>query len=196
MVGGTKKNRRRPHINFEGVRYTSDALERKPELIGKKVRIYFNIQDIRQLHAFFEDGSELGILIASRSWRRTAHSLRLRKEILRLTRLGKLNFRDGDDAIEAWAVFKRRSAAKDKRSATALAKQGQVEAFASSASATAAAPPANDAPAGPVAEPNSAPAGTPNEDRAAEAVESVKSTTTPKPKPLSVRRTIVFGGNR
>lgn len=196
VVGGTKKNRRRPHINFEGVRYTSDALESKPELIGKKVRIYFNIQDIRQLHAFFEDGSELGILIASRSWRRTAHSLRLRKEILRLTRLGKLNFRDGDDAIEAWAVFKRRTAAKDKRSATALAKQGQVEAFAASASTNAAAPPANDAPAGPAAEPNSAPAGTPNEDRAAEAVKPVQAKTIPKPKPLSVRRTIVFGGNR
>lgn|GEM_PF-258553 len=208
IVGGSKKQRRKPHINFEGVRYTCNLLEGKAELIGKRIRIYFNIQDIRQLHAFFEDGSELGILIASRSWRRTAHSLRLRKEILRLIRLGKLNFRDGDDAIEAWAVYKRRTAPKDKRSATALAKQGQIQAAAAANVPTATSAPDNTTPTPPSPCGNAAVASgeptAPDPAAAAPTAEADKGrdvpatqpAMTPKIRPLSVRRTIVFGGNR
>lgn len=122
VVGGGKKSTK-PHINFAGVRYTSDILKKKPYLVGKELRIYFNIKDIRQVRAFYEDGSELGFLIAEKSWRQTPHSLRVRKEILRLVRLGKLRYRDGDDAIEAWANYKRRQAPKDKRAATALGRQ-------------------------------------------------------------------------
>lgn len=197
VVGGSK-TQRRPHINFEGVRYTSDLLAGKPELIGKKLRIYFNIQDIRQLHAFFEDGAELGVLIASRSWRKTAHSLRLRKEILRLIRLGKLRYRDGDDAIEAWAIYKRKNAAKVKRAATALAHQQQVEEFAASVAADVAIdqPTANGMSAS-APERESAP------DRSITAAESDEKSDTPSngnspptPRVLRVRRTIVFGGNR
>jgi putative transposase len=110
-----------PHVNFEGVRYSSDILRANPHLVGKQIRVYFNTQDIRQLHAFFEDGAELGILVAARSWRRTAHSLRQRKEILRLVRLGKLRYRPDEDAIEAYSLYKRRQARTKKTAATALA---------------------------------------------------------------------------
>jgi hypothetical protein len=177
-------------------------------LIGKKLRIYFNIQDIRQLHAFFEDGSELGILIASRSWRRTAHSLRLRTEILRLIRLGKLNFRDGDDAIEAWAVYKRRTAPRDKRSATALAKQEQIQAAAaanvpSTTSASEAPAPLPSSTGGIATTANdlqtaSEPAAAASiaETDKSKGLPAAQPATTPKVRPLSVRRTIVFGGSR
>lgn len=196
VVGGSK-TKRRPHINFEGVRYDSDLMVSKPELIGKKLRIYFNIQDIRQLHAFFEDGAELGVLRASRSWRKTAHSLRLRKEILRLIRLGKLRYRDGDDAIEAWAIYKRKNAAKDKRAATALARQQQVEEFAVSVADV-----AIDQPVASVtATSEQGSQSVPDQSIASGVSDEIlgaSSSDNPRPKPrvLRVRRTIVFGGNR
>jgi putative transposase len=198
IVAG-RKDHPRPHINFEGVRYTSDLLVAKPELVGKKLRIYFNIQDIRQLHAFFEDGAELGSLIAPRSWRKTAHSLRLRRDILRLTRLGKLHYRDGEDAIEVWSIYKRRAVGKDKRSANALAKQKQIQGFASrgglpntSGSQTGK---KNNKPQS--NEPRSADSCT---ERNAESKNAIsgdgKQQHSPKAKSLTVRRTIVFRGGR
>ena len=112
----------RPHINFLNVRYTSNTLSNGVNLIGNKVRIYFDVRDIRTVKAFFEDGAELGILTAAAPWCYTPHSLRVRSEISRLKRLGKLNYKDGDDPIEAWEKFKRSVAKKDKRAATDLAK--------------------------------------------------------------------------
>lgn len=197
VVGGGKHHRR-PHINFEGVRYTSDLLIGKPELIGKKLKIYFNIKDIRQIQAFFEDGSELGVLVAAKSWRSTVHSLRLRKEILRLVRLGKLRYRDGDDAIEAWAAYRRRSAANDKRSATALARQRQDQALiGSSQSGTAVQRPGDEHDQTlfrfPTVHVESPISKSPGEEQASQIGAATPSS---QPRPLRVRRTIVFGGNR
>jgi hypothetical protein len=47
-----------PHINFEHVRYDSRVLSGIAGLIGKQLRIYFNLKDIRHLHAFHMDGSD------------------------------------------------------------------------------------------------------------------------------------------
>jgi putative transposase len=119
-----------PHINFEGVRYTSDVLQRHPELKGQELRIYYMARDLRQVHAFFTDGSELGILTAERQWRTTPHSLRLRREILRLVRTGKLRLSAEEDPIEAYVRYKAKLAKESKKAAGALA---QVRAAAQSA---------------------------------------------------------------
>lgn len=111
-----------PHINFEHVRYTCDVLARHPELVGKKLRIYFMARDLRTVHAFFEDGTELGILQASKQWRTTPHSLRLRQEIFRLLNQGKLRIGHDDDPIEVYLKHKARQAKRSKDAATSLAK--------------------------------------------------------------------------
>lgn len=121
-----------PHINFEGARYTSDVLQRHPELKGRTLRIYFMARDIRQVHAFFEDGAELGILTAERQWRTTPHSIRLRKEINRLIALGKLRLKPHEDPIEAYVRLKTQEAKDSKLAAGALA---QVRASVNAASA-------------------------------------------------------------
>jgi putative transposase len=112
----------RPHINFLEVRYTNDILSSSPALIGKKLRIYFDVRDIRSVRAFFEDGAELGVLAAARPWCYTPHSLRVRQEIFRLKRKKKLSYREGDDPVEAWEKYKRAQAKTNKRAATDLAK--------------------------------------------------------------------------
>lgn len=109
------------HINFEGVRYTSDTLARKPELIGSKLRIYYIARDIRKIHAFFMDGGELGILVPSKQWRTTPHSLRLRQEILRLRRLGSISWGAQDDPIEKYILMRRNEAKHSKRAGSKIA---------------------------------------------------------------------------
>jgi hypothetical protein len=121
-VHGSTRNSVRPHINFLGVRYTNNVLSSSPNLIGSRLRIYFDVRDIRTVKAFFDDGAELGVLSAAHPWCYTPHSLRVRREIARLKRTGKLKYRDGDDPVEAWEKMKAAEAKTKKRSATALAK--------------------------------------------------------------------------
>ena len=121
-VKGSAARGVRPHINFHGARYSSDVLSGNAALIGKRLRIYFDSRDLRRVRAYFENGEELGVLMAARPWCFTAHSLRVRKEILRLRSLGKLSYREGDDAVEAWANYRRKQAAFSKRAARDLAK--------------------------------------------------------------------------
>lgn len=128
-VKGSVKKSVRPHINFSNVRYTNEILSKNAGLIGKKLRIYFDVRDIRVVKAFFEDGSELGILTAARPWCFTPHSLRVRQEIFRLIAEKKLQYRDGDDPIEAWAKFKWSQARQNKKAANALAKAHMTENF-------------------------------------------------------------------
>jgi putative transposase len=111
-----------PHINFAHVRYTSELLARRSELVGQKIRLYFMARDVRKIHAFFEDGAELGILTASRQWRTTPHSLKLRQEIFKASNQGLISWGENDDPIEIYFQYKRGEASKNKRAANAIAK--------------------------------------------------------------------------
>ncbi|MBN3808541.1 hypothetical protein G3N97_05425 [Paraburkholderia sp. Ac-20347] len=112
----------RPHINFEYVRYDSRLLSGMTGLIGRQLRIYFNVKDIRHLHAFFMNGPELGVLTASRPWCFTPHSLRVRQEIFSLMRQRKLAWREGDDPVGVWFAWKREQARRHTRDANDLAR--------------------------------------------------------------------------
>lgn len=121
-IRGSLKDGFRPHINFEHVRYTSDVLANNPSLLGRKLKIYFKPRDIRTVHAFFDEGPELGILTAAKPWCYTPHSLRVRQDIYRLKALGKLKYREGDDPVEAWVKYKRAEARHRKSAVNDLAK--------------------------------------------------------------------------
>ena len=182
------------HVNFGDERYTSDVLRDKPHLRGKKIRILFNIQDIRQLQAYAIDGSELGVLVASRAWNRTPHSLRQRQEIKRLVRMGKLRYRPDEDAIGAYAAYKRRQAPKNKKAATALAELVSTQKQTPAASPI----PQPDEP-GPSAPSEMSAPPMPLETLATQTghneatVEGLAETMPrPKPKALTIRRTLNF----
>lgn len=179
-IRGSLKQGVRPHINFCEVRYSSDILSNNPALIGQKVRIYFDVRDIRVVKAFFEDGSELGILTAARPWCYTPHSLRVRQEINRLKREGKLKYREGDDPVEAWTKYKRAQAKTSKRAANALAKhQSHIRDRDK--------PLRQDIPKPAAAE-------TPPLDTDSSPVikEVARQETSPQPRPLKLRKTFVF----
>jgi putative transposase len=188
------------HVNFCGVRYTSDVLRDKLPLRGQKIRIYFNTQDIRQLQAYALDGSELGVLVAPRSWNRTPHSLRQRQEINRLVRLGKLRYRSDEDAIEAYAAYKRRQAGKSKKAATTLAELLTIQTQATGARGVDASPLGAESTTPPLTNPEGSadPATKPRPapvvaESAATSVEALaESMDKPKPKVLSIRRTVNY----
>ncbi len=131
-VKGSTKSGVRPHINFSNVKYSSDILGDNAALIGKKLRIYYDVRDVRMVKAYFEDGSELGILTAARPWCFTPHSLRVRQEIFKLLAERKITLRDGDNPIELWAKYKWSQVKTSKKAANDLAKAhkaGQLSVF-------------------------------------------------------------------
>jgi len=136
-VRGNPKTGIRPYINFVGARYSSNVLSRNPALIGKGLRIYVDIKDLRQLRAYFANGEELGVLTANRPWCFTAHSLRTRREILRLQARGKLRYREGDDAVEAYIKYKRKEALHRRGAVRNLAQVAALRAPAGSVAAPA-----------------------------------------------------------
>lgn len=184
-IHGSLKQRVRPHINFLNVKYTSKILSSNPALIGKKLRIYYDVRDIRTVKAFFEDGSELGALTAAHPWCYTPHSVRVRREIFRLIRLGKLKYREGDDPVEAWEKLKRSHAKKDKRAATALAK-AHVQ-------SKELPPKVNPPPAqSEVPEPIKASSQHHQENIQTDDIEASAEMRAPQPKTLRIKRTVTF----
>jgi len=166
----------RPHVNFEGVRYSSEALSGNPGLIGKRLRLYYNRKDLRTVKVYFEDGQEFGILYAARPWSLTQHSLRLRKDILRMRRLRQLDYDDTENPVEVYLQHMRGQAKHGKRSADAYAKARKDTAPATSATS-------EEPPTEPIAH---------QEKQGNEAESKVASNATPVVKQLHIRKTIHF----
>lgn len=80
-VRGGRESGRRPYIQIDGVRYTNPILAQAVKLVGEKLSIEVDEEDMRYCKAYFPDGSELGILKAGGRWSETKHSRKTRKAI-------------------------------------------------------------------------------------------------------------------
>lgn len=112
VVQGSKSTGKRPHINYEGVPYTSTLLARNFSLVGEKLIVEVNIDDISTLKVYLADGQELDYLKAKGPWGKRPHTLRTRKTINKLVREDKLKFDDvisPIDALESWLEENSRS---------------------------------------------------------------------------------------
>lgn len=105
VIRGDVNGGRRAFINYEGVRYTNDILANSTYLIGKKITILVNIDDIRFIKAFLEDGSELGKLSAIGKWGIRAHSLRDRKSINKLHKSNNIQIPHNEDPIDIYHQY-------------------------------------------------------------------------------------------
>ena len=112
-----------PYISLYGTRYSNEILERSPGLLKTKIRVYVNPDDMRQAWAYLPNGAELGQLHVLSGWRYSRHTLRLRMHILRLRRLGKLNFSDEQDPI---AIYSKHQLSKIKQSRKQATRTAQV----------------------------------------------------------------------
>jgi len=122
IVRGNIKNGRRPYIEFEGTRYQNDVLARTPDLIGKRLTLSINPEDIRSLVAYLPDGSELGILTAHGLWGRTPHTLEVRKAILALRNRRLLWYTAEQDPIQVYLDYLAIQSPKSKVAAREFAK--------------------------------------------------------------------------
>lgn len=115
-ITGNRKTGRKPRIHFEGVTYHSEVLSRSPDLIGTKLTLLVNTDDVRSVRAYLPDGSEFGVLSASGKWGTSPHNLRTRKLINKLRNRKALHITMEDDPVE---VLQRYLEAEAKNKKTA-----------------------------------------------------------------------------
>ncbi|MDD5277946.1 MAG: hypothetical protein PHR16_17980 [Methylovulum sp.] len=116
----------RPNVSFYGVRYAGQALAERIDLIGKSVRLLYRPDDIRTLRIFEANGAEIGMLTASFQWNRTAHSLAMRRQILKFVRESKLKMDAETDPVHVYLRYLRQEAPHRKKAATKLAAARRV----------------------------------------------------------------------
>lgn len=74
---------RRPYINFLHVRYRNDIIASNKELVGAKIIIAVDPDDLRYVLAYLESGEELGFLQAEGDWGHIPHTIETRKDFFK-----------------------------------------------------------------------------------------------------------------
>ena len=119
-VGGSIAKGMRPSVSFHGVRYSSASFAERTDLIGQRVLVYYNPDDISTIRLFASDGGEIGVLRAGRPWDRVAHSLRMRRRIQKLIRDAKIRVPQRANPVEVYLDYIRKQAPKSRRKASEL----------------------------------------------------------------------------
>jgi len=169
-VRGYLDQGQRPHVNFHGVRYTNSLLASTALFLGKKLRLYYNSQDLRTVRAFAHDGAEVGILKAQGAWGEIVHDLKLRQEVVRLRGRKHLAGAMNHDGLTKFIDDKLAKAKRSRRGASELAQTLRALA----AAPTSVSPPAP---------PSAAPPGASSESSGATAAAPARV----KPRKLSIR---------
>jgi len=105
-VNGNLKDGRKPHVNFEGARYTNETLQQRFDLVDNFIWVVNHLEDdARVVQASTIDGQVLGILRASPPWHKLPHSLKVRQAINAALRKGKFLISSNVDAVEAFLEY-------------------------------------------------------------------------------------------
>jgi transposase InsO family protein len=97
---------RSPYVNCFGARYSGAALQNRHDLVGHDIWLVNHIpDDARVARASTMNGGSLGILRAAPPWHASPHSLAVRSAINSGSLKGKLNIKQGDDAVESLINF-------------------------------------------------------------------------------------------
>ena len=120
-INGNKDKGRRPYIYYEGVEYRNEVLSQSFNLIGQKLTLVVNINDLRFIKSYLPDGSELGILTAKGKWAIKPHTLKMRKEINKLKNEKEISFGMFDDPIDVYHQYLINKSVDNKPSRNKLA---------------------------------------------------------------------------
>lgn len=105
-VKGGLAEGRRPYVNFENARYSSDVLGQRFDLVGQGIWVVNHLEnDARVALASTKDGGSLGIVRAAPPWHKLPHSLAVRKAICACLRRGQFTVDPEGDAVEAFIDF-------------------------------------------------------------------------------------------
>lgn len=105
VVRGGQKNGRRPYIELDRCRYTSSILGQLPSLVGQKIVIEIDEDDLRQVKAFLPNGAELGFVKVAGRWALTKHSRKTRQAINRLVNRRVLVISEFDDPVQVYMHY-------------------------------------------------------------------------------------------
>ena len=98
-----------------------------PDLIGTKLTLLININDLRMIKAYLPDGSEFGILTAKGKWALKPHTLKMRQEINKLKRNKEIHLSMYDDPIEVYHQYLTSKATESKPVRNKLAKLNKIQ---------------------------------------------------------------------
>jgi putative transposase len=104
-VRGNLKNGRRPYIQIDRVHYTSTLLTDSGQLIGQKLVVDIDEEDMRQVKVYLSNGEELGFLQAHGNWAITKHSRKTRKAINSLLYRRLLILSEFDNPVLAYLRY-------------------------------------------------------------------------------------------
>ncbi len=118
IVRGRAKNGKRAYIQFMGVEYRSRLLSLNEAFVNKKIRIIYDPRDISSLEAFTEDGNYIDTLTARGEFGTKSHSVKTRKNVMKLARERGRQDLEFDTPIEAYMQHLQKDGRKSRRSAT------------------------------------------------------------------------------
>lgn len=101
-VRGNRSTGRRPYVQVDRVHYTNEVLATSGHLIGARLLLEVDEDDMRQVKAFLPNGGELGVLKAHGKWGLTKHSRRTRKAINSLITKRLITVSTFDDPLQVY----------------------------------------------------------------------------------------------
>lgn len=127
-VRGCREEGRRPYIEFAKARYTNPTMANLGSLIGKKIKIEIDINNVQYVRAFLSDGSELGVLKAMGRWGHSRHGLKTRQVINRLVSKKILVCSEHTDVVRLYMNFVSQRLHETKRQNRQLTPRAATEA--------------------------------------------------------------------
>jgi len=117
VVRGGRSSGRRPYVEIDGARYTNPVLAQSGALIGRKLIVEIDEDDMRFIKAYLDNGAELGLLKAGGRWWVTKHSRKTRKIINSLIAKKILVISSFDDPVQIYMRYlsNRNGSAKNKK---------------------------------------------------------------------------------
>lgn len=121
-IRGRIADGKRPYVQYMGAVYTSQILASCPEFSGRGVVLYIDPEDARYAQAYLDDGSDIGQLEVKGMWRRTRHTLEMRKAVMQAKNRQLIHYTADDDPIHVYVDHLSTLAAKNKKATRALMK--------------------------------------------------------------------------
>ena len=117
-VRGHAKKGKRPYVQFMGTEYRSRILSSSETYVGQKIQIIYDPRDISTIQAYTLDGCPIGTLTARGEFGTKSHSVKTRKNAMKLARERGRSKLDFDTPIEAYMEHLKKEGRKSRRAAT------------------------------------------------------------------------------
>ncbi|MGM9488065.1 hypothetical protein [Ideonella sp. YS5] len=101
-VRGNLDKGRRPYVQIDKERYSSPEFSSRFDLVGVRIVVHIDEEDMRAVEAFDPQGLPLGQLVALGQYRHTKHSRAMRKIINGLYKAGVVHCDFGGDLVDAY----------------------------------------------------------------------------------------------